>query len=142
MIIKLSPVRADGERLEAETTGEVLTVNGERFDFSPLAPGATLPAEAIGSPWFRGAVERDSAGELVITLTFPHGANAPEESRFPLPISVSADGPVNLPPADGEPFEFGVSPVPDFEPPSDIAVEPAPDLESGPYAINPEDEQP
>ena len=40
------------------------------------------------------------SGALVMTLNFPLAFDAPEDSRFPLPITVSADGPVTLPPAD------------------------------------------
>lgn len=100
MQIKLSPVRAE-ESLSVSRQGDILTVNGEEFDFSPLPDGATLPLEAIDSDWFSGPVERID-GVLHVTLRLPHGANAPEATRFPEPITLTEDGPVSLPPHDGE----------------------------------------
>ncbi|GGD22223.1 hypothetical protein [Sinisalibacter lacisalsi] len=96
MKIKLSPVRHDGT-LTIRKTADVLTINGEDFDFGPLPAGATLPQEAIGSPHFAADVERDESGTLCVTLLFPVGANASEAARFPAPITVAADGPINLP---------------------------------------------
>lgn len=95
MKIILSPVRMD-EALTVTRQGDTLTVNGEIFDFSPLTDGATLPREAIKSDWFCGPAERDG-GELLVTLRLPHGANAPESTRFPLPLYMTADGAVPLP---------------------------------------------
>ncbi|TXI05698.1 MAG: hypothetical protein E6Q70_10025 [Pseudomonas monteilii] len=98
MKIMLSPVRME-ETLEVTRQGDTLTVNGEAFDFSPLTEGATLPREAIKSDWFCGPVER-TGGELVVTLRLPHGANAPESTRFPQPLYMTADGAVPLPTYD------------------------------------------
>ena len=95
MIIKLSPVRLDSS-LSAERTGEVLRVNGLAYDFASLQEGASLPAEAIDSRWFCAPVERISGG-LVLTLMLPHGADASEQSRFPVDIVSPADGRVPLP---------------------------------------------
>ncbi|MFJ4056725.1 hypothetical protein ACIPZC_25225 [Pseudomonas sp. NPDC089743] len=105
MIINLSPVRMD-EELMVDREGDLLYVNGEVFDFGPLLEGATLPAEAISSKWFSGQVDR-IGGELHLTLILPHGADAPEETRFPQPIVLTDDGTVDLPqpslPAPEEP---------------------------------------
>lgn len=95
MKIILSPVRME-EALAVTRQGDTLAVNGEAFDFSPLTEGATLPREAIKSDWFCGPVER-TGGELVVTLRLPHGANAPESTRFPQPLYMTADGAVPLP---------------------------------------------
>lgn len=95
MIITLSPVRSD-ETLTVAKQGDVLTLNGEVFDFGPLPEGATLPAGAIDNGWFVGAVERVS-GELRLTLRLPHGPDASEAARFPQPLHILADGPVELP---------------------------------------------
>ncbi|MBK5002996.1 hypothetical protein IAE37_005272 [Pseudomonas sp. S31] len=95
MIINLSPVRMD-EELLANRKGDLLTLNGEVFDFGPLTEGATLPQAAVDCKWFAGPVERVD-GALVMTLALPHGADAPETTRFPQPITVTADGPVSLP---------------------------------------------
>jgi len=93
--IKFSPVRRD-EALELSCAGDALTLNGETVDLAPLPDGGTLPSEAIASPWFAGPVSR-IAGDLHLTLILPHGSNAPHETRFPEPITVSVDGPVTLP---------------------------------------------
>lgn len=79
-----------------ERLGDVLTVSGEVFDFTQLPEGATLPAEAVGSDYFVGTVERIS-GELHLTLRLPHGPNPSHAVAFPQPITVTADGPVELP---------------------------------------------
>ena len=74
MLINFSPIRSD-RALEITKTGETLTINGESFDFSQLADGATLPREAINCQWVCGDVERIN-GELIIPILLPHGPNA------------------------------------------------------------------
>lgn len=96
MIIKLSPVRSEEAPPTVSVQGSSLTINGEFFDFSILPGGATLPAGAIDSDYFVGAVERIN-GELHLTLRLPHGANPPQHVAFPEPIHVTEDGPVKLP---------------------------------------------
>jgi len=95
MHIKLSPVRSD-ESLSATFAGDALTLNGEYFDFGPLPEGATLPAEAIDSPWIVGPVSRID-GDLHLTLRLPHGPNPSRAVAFPEPIHVTQDGPIPLP---------------------------------------------
>lgn len=95
MHITLSPVRLD-ESLTASRAGDVLTLNGEIFDFSPLPEGGTLPAEAIASDWITGPVSRID-GELHLTLRLPHGPNPSHAVAFPEPIHVTEDGPIPLP---------------------------------------------
>ncbi len=99
MHISLSPVRMT-TALVAVIKGDVLVLNGEAFDFSPLPEGAVLPAAAMGSAWFAGPVER-IGGALHLSLILPHGANAPAQTRFPSPVT-AGDGPVDLPPHDME----------------------------------------
>ena len=94
MQIHFSPMRRDG-RLTASVSGDVLTINGEAFDFGPITEGATLPREAVSSEWLASDVER-TGGEIVLTLICPHGANAPEATRFPQPVTV-ASGSVPVP---------------------------------------------
>lgn len=110
MRINLSPVRLD-EELVVDREGDVLYLNGQEFDFSPLPDGATLPGEAIDSTWFAGPVERID-GELHLTLVLPHGANAPQETRFPEPLTVQDDGPLGLPVHDAAPIPAPEIPVP------------------------------
>ncbi|MNQ55091.1 hypothetical protein D3C85_691730 [compost metagenome] len=95
MHINLSPVRTD-ETLTVTRAGDVLTINGQPFDFTQLPEGATLPAEAIASDHFAGPVERID-GVLHLCLRLPHGPNPSHAVAFPGPISVTADGPVALP---------------------------------------------
>lgn len=95
MQISLTPVRRD-RRLEASVSGDILTLNGEDFDFTPLPEGGLLPRGAINSDWFASDVERID-GEITLTLILPHDATASEETLFPAPLT-SADGPLSLPP--------------------------------------------
>ncbi|CAI3796862.1 hypothetical protein GLGCALEP_01659 [Pseudomonas sp. MM221] len=97
MIIKLSPVRSD-IRLSVVKAGDLLEVNGVALDFSRLADGSTLPAEAVGCNFVISPVERIN-GALVLTLMLPHDADAPEGARFPVDL-YPADGPVQLPGLD------------------------------------------
>lgn len=95
MRIDLSPVRMGGS-LTASRAGDVLTLNGAAFDFGPLPDGATLPAEAIDSPWVVGPVSRID-GELHLTLRLPHGPNPSQAVAFPELIHAMEDGPIPLP---------------------------------------------
>lgn len=95
MIIKLSPVRSDLS-LVVTKSGDTLVINGKAYDLGRLSDGATLPVEAIGDGFLIAPVERID-GSLVVTLMLPHGADAPEEARFPVDIVNPADGPVLLP---------------------------------------------
>jgi hypothetical protein len=80
--------------LTASLAGDVLTINGVEFNFGPLPDGATLPAEAIDSPWIIGPVSRID-GELHLTLLLPYVSDG---SHFePSPIHVTEDGMIPLP---------------------------------------------
>ncbi|WMN15590.1 hypothetical protein QL104_19735 [Pseudomonas piscis] len=98
--IKFSPIYA--QTLEPLKTlkveGYKLTVNGEEFDFSPLQPGYELSLEAIGSPLFADKAVMSTDGVLSITLLMPYDeATATEAIRFPVPVTVTAAGPVDIP---------------------------------------------
>ncbi|OHO97168.1 hypothetical protein HMPREF2581_24690 [Pseudomonas sp. HMSC057H01] len=84
------------EHLSLVRIGDVLTVNGQVFDFTPLPDGGEVPAEAIGSEWFAGPALR-RAGRLELILRFPLAADASAAARFPEPLLIEADGPVELP---------------------------------------------
>jgi|SRR6056297_958887 len=101
MQIILSPMRRD-RRLSLEKAGDVLVINGEAFDFSGIPNGATLPREAIDSDWIADDVARDAQGVLTVPVRVPHGANAPQETLFPAPITITQDGPIALPPYEQE----------------------------------------
>lgn len=100
MQIKLSPQRRD-DTLEVIKNGDILTVNGEDFDLSPVGEGDTLPREAIDSMWFVGPVDRID-GELVLTLLFPNPWNYSQAQAFPVPLEDVPDGPVVFPGPAGE----------------------------------------
>ena len=99
MQISFSPMRRD-DRLNVAVAGDTLTVNAETFDFSALPEGATLPRAAVACAWLASDVER-IGGVLHLTLILPHGAKAPAETLFPVPI-MAGDGPVPLPPYEIE----------------------------------------
>lgn len=94
MLIKFSPVFSD-QLLTVYKQGDSLTIDGLTLDFSALAEGATLPAEALGCPWITAPVERVN-GRLVLTLTLPHGHDAPYEVRFPQDVFFEENGKVPL----------------------------------------------
>lgn len=95
MHIKLCPVRMD-ETITVHRSGDVLTINGQPFDFAQLPDGATLPAEAINSEHFAGPVERIN-GELYLTLRLPHGPSPSMAVAFPELVHAAEDGRINLP---------------------------------------------
>ena len=103
MKIKLSPQRKDYP-ITTSVVGDVITIDGIEYDFSPLKYGETLPSGAAGDV-FSGDITRDESGEICLTLVLPHGANAPEETRFPEYFDkymVVTDGAIELPPYDME----------------------------------------
>lgn len=102
MKIKLSPVRRD-DTLELWKLGNILTVNGECFDFSRMTDGDTLPASAISSPWFFGQVD-NVGGELELILILPLPANYSQEQAFPAPLESVPDGLVVFPAPLQEPL--------------------------------------
>ncbi|WP_027715815.1 hypothetical protein [Desulfuromonas sp. TF] len=100
MHIKLSPQRRD-DALEVEKAGDLLTINGLDYDFSPLPAGASLPASAIECEWIVGDVYRSVDGVLEVTLILPHGANPAPEQAFPSDIVNPPDGVISLPGSGG-----------------------------------------
>lgn len=98
MIIKFSPFSPidPAETLTVSKRADVLTINGERFDFRPLPDGATLPAAAINCEWIGHDVKRVD-GELIITFRLPVGQEASQASCFPADIFNPPDGNVSIP---------------------------------------------
>ncbi|PKP68238.1 MAG: hypothetical protein CVT83_05940 [Alphaproteobacteria bacterium HGW-Alphaproteobacteria-5] len=103
MQITLSPMRRD-DRLSLARSGDVLTINGVDFDFAAIPEGGTLPREEVASDWLASDVTR-LGGVLQLVLILPHGAAAPPETLFPAPLTLTADGPVQLPPWESEQAE-------------------------------------
>jgi len=95
MRLIFTPQRSD-ETLVLEKSGDVLMINGQLFDFTRLAEGEVLPVDAVDSPWVIGDVSRANS-ELQLMLLLPLGANASDAARFPQPLQVQGDGPVELP---------------------------------------------
>lgn len=97
MKINLYPVVVD-EVLCVVKQGDVLTVNGEVFDFSIMGDGGELPQSAISSAWFiqEGKVSR-TGGELELTLRIPLPSNYSPEQAFPEPLLSVPDGRVSFP---------------------------------------------
>jgi len=89
MIIMLSPMRSDAE-LTVTRQGSILTINGGDYD---------LADPNMSCPWIIDPPVL-SEQQWSVSLMFPHGANAPQETLFPEPVFQSGDGPVALPPHD------------------------------------------
>jgi len=98
--IQLISTRSDTQQPILLVTGDVLTINGEAFDFSQVLDGDTLPADAVGSDFIVGDVTRE-ASVLTVPVLLPHGPRAPQETRFPTDIN-AGDGLVRLPSYNGE----------------------------------------
>lgn len=96
MRIHLSPQYRKDRSLSVTKAGDTLTINGEVFDFSTLPDGGTIKHQDIPSEWFVEDVSRDS-GELRVTLLLPHGPAPEPWQAFPDPITVEADGEIDLP---------------------------------------------
>ena len=96
MQITLIPQRRN-DSLSLSKTGDILTINGVDFDFTGLTEGEVLPREDVACDWLASDVTR-TGGEVQLSLILPHGANAPVETKFPAPITITVDGPITLPP--------------------------------------------
>lgn len=103
MIVTFTPMRRN-DRLALSVAGDVLTLNGEVFDFTALPEGATLPRTAVACDWLVSDITR-SGGEIAMSVILPHGAHAPKQTLFPEPITLSVDGPVTLPSYQSEEAE-------------------------------------
>lgn len=95
MLIKFSPQRRD-DTLAISKRGDVLIINGERFDFRAVPEGATLPASAVDCEFIIGEITR-TGGELILTLLLPCGPDATESANYPSDIVSPSDGNVSLP---------------------------------------------
>lgn len=114
-VLSFSPVRMDTD-ISISVKGKSIKIGDEVFDFYPLPEGSELPASAVSSKWFSGKVEYKN-GVLSATIILPHGANAPEERRFPQPVTLTKSGAVVLP-------EYDIIPVePEYEGSEDVIVD-------------------
>jgi len=95
MQISFSPQRRD-DTLIVNRVDDVLTSNGEAFDFSSLPDGATIPEGCVPCEWIVGPVER-IGGAIHLTLILPHGANPSHSVAHPAPLIDPPDGLLALP---------------------------------------------
>lgn len=95
MNINLSPQRRD-DSLAVSVSGDVLSINGEAFDFSQMVDGDTLPASAIESEWFVDQVNK-IGNDIFVTLILPLPANYSHAQAFPAPLFNLPNGPVAFP---------------------------------------------
>lgn len=93
MHITLSPVLMD-HRPAIVRKGSALLIDGQPIDLAAYDPETP-------NPWIVGQPELRE-GVWHVTLILPHGPDAPQETRFPEPITVAQDGPVALPDYDAE----------------------------------------
>lgn len=93
MRISLSPVRSD-EALTVEKAGDILTINGEAFDFTSIPDGGEV--REVPCNWVVGPVGRVE-GAIHITLLLPHGQNPSHAVAFPAAITDAVDGVISLP---------------------------------------------
>ena len=100
MQITLTPQRRD-DHLSLVRSGDVLTINGEAFDFAAIPEGCTLPRDAVACDWLASDIPR-IGGQLYLTLILPHGADAPQATLSPAALTLTGDGPVALPPYENE----------------------------------------
>ncbi|KGE01010.1 hypothetical protein [Rhizobium sp. YS-1r] len=114
MHISFSPMRRDNT-LAISKSGDILTINGEAFDFSGLPDGATIPAGEVPCDWIVEPVER-IGGDLRLTLILPHGADPSVDVAFPTPLINPPDGPLAIP------FDPPPEPMPEVqdEEPADV----------------------
>lgn len=95
MKIKLSPQIREDE-LSVIVSNDIIVLNGEILDFTPLPEGGTLPRGSVDNQWIVGDVTRKD-GQIELTVILPHGFDASEAARFPEPIIVTTNGLVELP---------------------------------------------
>jgi hypothetical protein len=95
MHISFSPQRRS-DALSVSKAGDVLTINGEAFDFSAIPEGAVLPASAVACDFVIGEISRIE-GTLHLTLILPHGPDPSPEVSNPAALSEPPDGPLSIP---------------------------------------------
>ncbi len=105
MRINLTPMRHEGA-LTVTKSGDILTINGEAYDFSSLPDGATIPSGIVPCEWITGPVMRIS-GDLHLTLILPHGPKPTPAQTFPEAIVNPADGVIALPQNEEEAADVG-----------------------------------
>ena len=87
MHITFHPIRHD-ETLRIARRGDSLIVNDQEIALQGYQAGTCL--------WILGSPELID-GTWHLALLLPHGARAPEATRFPQPVVAADDGPIPVP---------------------------------------------
>ncbi|EJN04222.1 hypothetical protein [Phyllobacterium sp. YR531] len=95
MKITFSPIVMDAT-LTLSKSGDILTINGEQFDFTDLPDGGTIPSGIIPCDFICGEVSRIN-GKINLTLALPHGLNPSQHVAYPRCIRDAADGDIAVP---------------------------------------------
>ena len=95
MNITFSPQVRTGN-LTLSKSGDILTINGDAFDFSFMEEGDVLPYDAVNCPLLVSDVTRTD-GAITLTLILPITSGASEAARFPTPILNAPDGAIEVP---------------------------------------------
>ena len=90
---------------DISVSGDVLTVGGEAFDFSPLGEGESITSDAVENAHIQDAPQTGDTnaihrkdGNIYLGIKYPVFWNSPEAARFPNPDVVSiSSGSVPLP---------------------------------------------
>ena len=102
--IKFHPTRSDTmPQLDVSVKGDVVTINGEVFDFSPLKDGDSLPRAATGSEHFVGVITK-TGEDLNIELLMPYRWTEDSNILFPVDLSIKS-GTVKVPTDTQREFE-------------------------------------
>ena len=95
MNIALTPqVRPDS--LTLSKSGDILTINGDAFDFSFIEEGDVLPQDAVECPLLASDVTRTD-GALVLTVILPIKNTSSDAAKFPASILNAPDGDIEVP---------------------------------------------
>jgi hypothetical protein len=95
MDITLTP-QVCTDSLTLSKAGDILTINGDAFDFTFIIEGDILPQDAVDCPLLASDVTR-TGGEIILTLILPIASDASEAARFPAPILNAPDGAIEVP---------------------------------------------
>ena len=95
MNITLTP-QIGPDSLTLSKAGDILTINGDTFDFSFIEEGDVLPQDAVECPLLASDVTRTD-GSLVLTLILPIKNTSSDAAKFPAPILNAPDGDIEVP---------------------------------------------
>lgn len=84
MKINLTPMRSDS-RFSVSLAGMQLRIGDSFIDLGSVTAETPMPCHMTGCDWIVSDITMEE-GEISVTLIFPHGADAPEEMRFPVRV--------------------------------------------------------